>query len=251
MRDERVGVRARKHRDGCAVGGPGFETGRASARAHLPAARRRPLRSQPRKGFLRRRLHRQHQGQEVASDRLRRDQHSLQSRTPWRGRRRSACWRWRRHPGADSAQLLCAQGRGNRLSAAGTGRICHRCAVHAARDGVAQCHQEHRCRSDQGRGPDAARLARGADRQFIARRDRQADRAQPYAGIHRPQRRGEDRRRLRAPALHPAQVDLAGDLPAPRPRPCRLLPGLDVVPHRDLQGHVPGRPAWQILSRPA
>ena len=31
-RDERVGVRARKHRDGCAVGGSGFETGRNRAR---------------------------------------------------------------------------------------------------------------------------------------------------------------------------------------------------------------------------
>ena len=31
----------------------------------------------------------------------------------------------------------------------------------------------------------------------------------------------------------------------------RLLPGLAVVPHRDLQGHVPRRPARQVLSRPA
>ena len=73
----------------------------------------------------------------------------------------------------------------------------------------------------------------------------------PHAGVHRPQRRGEDRGRVRAPALHPAQVDLAGDLSAPRPRPRRLLPGVAVVPHRDLQGHVPRRPARQVLSRPA
>ena len=59
------------------------------------------------------------------------------------------------------------------------------------------------------------------------------------------------RGRIRAQALHPAQVDLAGDLSAPRPRACRLLSGLDVVPHRDLQGHVPRRPARQVLSRPA
>ena len=43
---------------------------------------------------------------------------------------------------------------------------------------------------------------------------------EPYqhAGVHRPQRHGEDRGRVRAQALHPAQVDLAGDLSAPRPR---------------------------------
>ena len=97
-------------------------------------------------------------------------------------------------------------------------------------------------------GPYAARLARRADRQFLARRDRQADRARAHAGVHRPQRRGDDRGRIRAQALHPAQVDLACDLSAPRPRPRRLLPGVDVVPHRGLQGHVPRRPARQVLS---
>ena len=206
---------------------------------------------QPGKEFLRRRLHRQHQGQEVASDRLRRDQHPLQPRTSRRGRRRSARRRRRRHPGADPARLLRAQGRRDRLQAAEARRIRGRRAVHAEGDGVAQSHQEHHRRPDQGRRPDAARLARGADRQFLARRNRQADRACPHAGVHRPQRRRQDRGRVRAPALHPAQVDLAGDLPAPRARPCRLLSGVDVVPHRDLQGHVPRRPARQVLSRPA
>ncbi len=100
-------------------------------------------------------------------------------------------------------------------------------------------------------GLHAARLARRADRQFLARRNRQADRTRQHAGVHRPQRHREDRGRVRAQALHPAQVDLAGDLSAPRARAGRLLPGLDVVPHRDLQGHVPRRPARQVLSRPA
>ena len=31
----------------------------------------------------------------------------------------------------------------------------------------------------------------------------------------------------------------------------RLLPGVDLLPHGDLQGHVPGRPARRLLSRPA
>ena len=224
---------------------------RSAARAQLASAGRRPVRPLAGEGFLRRRLHRQHQGQEVASDRLRRDQHSLQPRASRRGRRRSARRRRRRHSGADPARLLRAQGRRDRLPAAGARRLRDRRAVHAEGDGVAQSHQEHHRRPDQGRRPDAARLARRAVRQFLARRHRQADRALPHAGVHRPQRRGEDRGRVRAPALHPAQVDLAGDLSAPRPRPRRLLPGLDVVPHRDLQGHVPRRPARQVLSRSA
>ena len=103
------------------------------AREHdLAAARRRSLRSRARKGFLRRRLHRQHQGQEVAPDRLRRAQHSLQSRTSRRGRRRPARRRRRRHSGADPARFLRAQGHGDRLQAAEARRLCGRRAVHAA-----------------------------------------------------------------------------------------------------------------------
>ena len=206
---------------------------------------------EPGEGFLRRRLHRQHQGQEVASDRLRRDQHSLQPRTSRRGRRRSARRRRRRHSRADPARLLLAQGRRDRLPAAGARPLRHRRAVHAEGNGVAKGDPEHHRRTDQGRRPAAARLARRADRQLLARRNRQADRTRQHAGVHRPQRHREDRGRVRAQALHPAQVDLAGDLSAPRPRPGRLLPGLAVVPHRDLQGHVPRRPARQVLSRPA
>ena len=190
-------IRARKHRDGCAVGGRGFETGRAlehRTREHdLASAGRRSLRSRAGKGFLRRRLHRQHQGQEVASDRLRRDQHSLQPRASRRGRRRSARRRRRRHPGADPARLLRAQGRRDRLPAAEARRLRRRRAVHAEGDGLAQRHQEHHRRPDQGRRPDAARLARRADRQFLARRNRQADRARQHAGVHRPTARSRTR----------------------------------------------------------
>ena len=164
---------------------------RPRARARLAPARRGSLRSRAGEGFLRRRLHRQHQGQEVASDRLRRAQHSLQPRASRRGRRRSARRRRRRHPGADSARLLRAQGGRDRLPAAEARRLRGRRAVHAEGHGVAQGHQEHHRRPDQGRRTDAARLARRADRQFLARPDRQADRARPHAGVHRPQRRGE------------------------------------------------------------
>ncbi len=52
---------------------------------------------------------------------------------------------------------------------------------------------------------DAARLARRADRQFDARRNGEADRAGEQAGLPRPQPQDHVGRRVRAPALHPAQ----------------------------------------------
>ena len=136
-RDERVGIRARTHPDealsATAISKPD------DADSNLNIAREHSWRPpaeglydlEPGKGFLRRRLHRQHQGQEVASDRLRRDQHSLQPRTSRRCRRRPARRRRRRHPGADPARLLRAQGRRDRLQAAEARRIRHRRAVHA------------------------------------------------------------------------------------------------------------------------
>ena len=71
----------------------------------VPAAQR-PVRSAPREGFLRRRLHRRHQGPQVAQDRRGRDRDPVQSRASRRGRRRPARRRRRRHPGADAAQVL-------------------------------------------------------------------------------------------------------------------------------------------------
>ena len=55
-------------------------------------------------------------------------------------------------------------------------------------------------------------LARRADRQFDARRHREADRAGAPAGVHRPRQEDQERGRVRAAALHPAQGDLASDL---------------------------------------
>jgi len=71
---------------------------------------------------------------------------------------------------------------------------------------------------------------------------RQADRTRLHAGVHRPQRRTktEDdferrlyilRSRSRRRSISAATCGL------------RLLPGLAVMPDRDLQGHVPRRPA--------
>ncbi len=100
-------------------------------------------------------------------------------------------------------------------------------------------------------GMTLARLARRADRQLDARRIGQADRAGAPAGVHRPRQEDQERGRVRAPALHPAQVDLERDLHPPGAPAVRLLPGVDLLPHRRLQGHVPRRPARHLLSRPA
>ena len=76
---------------------------------------------------------------------------------------------------------------------------------------------------DRARRPDAARLARRADRQFDARRIGEADRAGAHAGVHRPRQEDQVRGRVRAPALHPAQVDLERDLPAARAAASRAI----------------------------
>ncbi len=61
----------------------------------------------------------------------------------------------------------------------------------------------------------------------------------------------EVRRRVRAPAVHPAKGHLQRRLQQARAAAVGLLPGVAVVPHHRLQGHVPRRPAGEILSRPA
>ena len=177
--------------------------------------------------------------------------HSLQSRASRRGRRRSAHGRRRRHPGADPAQVLCQEDCRARLQIAGRRRIRRRLSVHAAGSELAADHPRHLCRGHCAREADAARLARRADRQFDARRVGQADRAEAHAGVHRPRQEEDVGGRVRTPALHPAQVDLERDLSPARAPHLRLLPGVDLVPHGDLQGHVPGRPARHLLSRPA
>ena len=150
------------------------------------AARAWPLRSGARQRQLRRRLHRQYQGREVAPDRRGRSEDPVQSRASRRHRRRPAHGRRRRHSGADPAQVLRQGNRQARLHAAGAGRIRHRPIVHAGRRQLAADHPRHLCRRDRARRADADRLARRAERQRLARRVGQADRAAPPAGVHRP-----------------------------------------------------------------
>ena len=136
------------------------------------AGRAGPLRSRARQGFLRRRLHRRHQGPQVAQDRRGRADHPAQSRASRRGRRRSARRRRRRHPGADPAQILRAEG--GRDSASRCPRPANTpsaiCSCRATK--LARRSSARSTRDDRARGHGAARLARRADQQFDARRDR-------------------------------------------------------------------------------
>ena len=98
-------------------------------------------------------------------------------------------------------------------------------------------------------GMTGSRLARRADRQFDARQIGQADRAGAQAGLPRAQPDDAFGAGFRAPALHPPQDHLLDALRPARAAPFPLLPGVDLVPHADLQGHVPRRSAQHLLSR--
>ena len=124
-------------------------------------------------------------------------------------------------------------------------------AVLAARRSLAAGDHGHLRGSSRGRRHDTARLARYSDRQFHARRIGQADRTAAHAGFPKAQSEVAVGGRVRAPALHSAQENLPHALRKARPANLTLLPGVDLVPHTDLQGHVPRRSAWHLLSRPA
>ena len=147
----------------------------------------------------------------------------MQSRTSRRGRRRSARRRRRGHPGADAAQVLRPQGGRTRLRPAGARPLRGRRRVHAARSGMAEGHPRRLCGEDPAGRPHAARLARDAARQFLARRVGEADRAVPHAGVRRTRPRDQERGRVRAQALHPAQGHLRRDLPQARAAAVELL----------------------------
>ena len=214
-------------------------------------SRLRLVRSGAGKGFLRGRIHCRHQGPPIAQTCPGRADHSAQPRASRRGRRRSARRRWRRYPGADAAQVPCQEGCRNRLRPARPRSLCGRRAVHAARRGLAAGDHGH-LRRNRGAGRhEGSRLARRADRQFDARRIGQAHRAGAQAGLPRAQPADGVGRGFRAPALHPAQDHLLDALRQARAAALQLLPGVDLVPHADLQGYVPRRSARHLLPRSA
>ena len=178
----------------------------------------------------------------------------LQSRASRRGRRRSARRRRRRHPGADPAQVL-RRARpselGFTLPEPGDYARRRRCSCRATRTGGRSSATSMPRRSPR-RGPDAARLARRADRQFDARRIGEADRAVPHAGVHRPRQEDQRPRTSSSAGSTSCARSISDAIYQQRERRLsRLLPGVDVVPHGRLQGHVPRRPARHLLSRPA
>ena len=211
----------------------------------------RPVRSDAREGFLRGRFYCRHQGPQIAQDRRGRADHPGQSRASRRGRRRSARRRRRRHFGADAAQILRQESGRARLRSARARALRRRRIVPAARRSLAAGDHGRLCGAGRAGRHDAARLARRTDRQFDARRIGQADRAGAHAGVSQAQSEDTLGGRVRAPALHPAQENLTDALRTARAAKLALLPGVDLVPHGDLQGHVPGRSARHLLSRPA
>ena len=209
--------------------------------------RLRLVRSGAGKGFLRGRIHCRHQGPPIAQARPGRADHPAQSRASRRGGRRSARRRRRRYPGADAAQVPRQEGCRDRLRLAPARPLCGRRAVPAARRGLAAGDHGH-LRRNRGAGRhEGSRLARRADRQFDARRIGQADRAGAQAGLPRAQPDDAVGAGFRAPALHPPQDHLLDALRPARAAPFPLLPGVDLVPHADLQGHVPRRSAQHLL----
>ena len=147
----------------------------------------RPLRSRARQGFLRRRLHRRHQGPQVAPDR--------------RGRAHASSCNLE-HRGAVGADPRAGDGAGILVQIPHKffARKAKAARLHAARARRVRASARCSCRTTPSgakivrkiveevvarRRPDRPRLARRADRQLDARRDGEADRALPHAGLHR------------------------------------------------------------------
>src|SRR5262249_53946408 len=94
-------------------------------------------------------------------------------------------------------------------------------------------------------------LARRPNRQFDPWRVRQANRAEAHASVYRPRQEEVIRGRVRAPALHPAQVNLECDLPPSRTTHGGALSFVDLMPDGHLQRNVSRRPAGHLLPRSA
>ena len=80
---------------------------------------------------------------------------------------------------------------------------------------LAADHPRHLCRGDRARGADAASAGATCrhDNSTLGESVKPTEPAH-HAGVHRPRQEEALRERVRAPALHPAQVDLERDLQA-------------------------------------
>ena len=126
-------------------------------RRSRPARRAGPLRSRARQGFLRRRLHRRHQGPQVAPDRRGRAAHpaatsSTAARSAPIRAPATAPASWCRSRTSSSR----ARPKDARHHAAGARRIRRRRSVHAARRGAARDHPQDLRAGRGARGPEAS-----------------------------------------------------------------------------------------------
>ena len=192
-------------------------------------------------------------GRKSHTDRRGRAHHPGQPRASRRGRRRSARRRRRRHPGADPAQVLRPQGQGSSAS---------------------------RCPQPGEYGIGALFMPRDAERRELVRKtfeevaareglsilgwrsDMPVDNStlgesvKPTEPFHMQVFIGKGQNKLSEDEFERKLYILrksisVDDLSPVRAAAVGLLPGVDLVPHRDLQGHVPRRPARHLLSRPA
>ena len=176
----------------------------------------------------------------------------LQSRASRRGRRRSARRRRRRHPGADPAQVLRQEGRRARLHAAASpaNTPSARCSCRAIRTGGRSIRDIY------------AQMIKREGMTLLGWRDVPTDNStlgesvKPTEPVHlqvfigRGKKiKSEDEFERR---LYILRKSISNAIYTPQGAPAvRLLPGVDLLPHRHLQGHVPRRPARHLLSRPA
>ena len=194
-------------------------------RRSRPAGWHRSLRSGAREGFLRRRLHRRHQG---PASRTRSIEDAL------------AILCNLEHRGAVGADPRAGDGAGILV------QIPHKFfakKADTARLRAAQARRIRRRRSCSCRAiPDWRQIIRDIYAQMIKREGMtllgwrevptdnstlgeigQADRARAPAGVHRARQEDQERGRVRAAALHPAQVDLATRSTRARSGGCRAI----------------------------
>ena len=131
-------------------------------------------------------------------------------------------------------------------------RIRRRQPVHAARSGLAADHPRHLC----------AERSSSEGMTLLGWRDVPTDNStlgesvKPTEPVHQQvfigrgkKIKSEDEFERRLYILRKSIS--SRDLHAARAAAVGLLPGVDLLPHRRLQGHVPRRPARHLLSRPA
>jgi len=159
---------------------------------------------------------------------------SVQSREFEARRRRSACRDGRRLSGAIPHAFFLRHAQGDRLKLTDARRTTRSAHFHVRRKRAwRKVIQRIIAGPDQGRRNWCSRLARRADRQFLARaktvKPTEPANMQVFIGrVRSHQERDECSKRR---PLHPCASRFRRDRPEPRPAARRLLSGFDVVPH--------------------